>query len=245
MAKLNQLLAIQKTVKAETSGAVTAAYHALQKTPLLAGIARNYAPKDDDGDKLPPESTKVQVRVEAELAKVERALVRLFDVTASIDVTNTDAHAKVVIDGVELTPELPVTTLLFLEKQLTDMHTIVKKLPVLDPSEDWSYNETVDAFSTAPVGTVRTKKIPRNHVKAAATDKHPAQVELYYEDVIVGQWSTVKFSGSVPQHRVNGMVDRVEKLQKAVKFAREEANATTVVDVKIGDTLLDYVLNGM
>lgn len=70
--------------------------------------------------------------------------------------------------------------------------------------------------------TVRTKKVPRNHVKAEATDKHPAQVDVYYEDVPVGYWTTVKFSGALPARRVNELLDRVEKLQQAVKFAREE-----------------------
>ena len=46
--------------------------------------------------------------------------------------------------------------------------------------------------------TLRTKKVPRNHVKAEATEKHPAQVEVYYEDVAVGYWTTVKFSGALP-----------------------------------------------
>jgi hypothetical protein len=35
-------------------------------------------------------------------------------------------------------------------------------------------------------------------VKAEATEKHPAQVEVYHEDVVVGQWKTVKFSGALP-----------------------------------------------
>ena len=30
-----------------------------------------------------------------------------------------------------------MTYLLFLEKQLTDLHTFVKKLPVLDAAESW------------------------------------------------------------------------------------------------------------
>lgn len=46
-------------------------------------------------------------------------------------------------------------------------------------------------------------QVPRNHVKAEATDKHPAQVEVYHEDVPVGYWTTVKFSGALPARRVN------------------------------------------
>lgn len=89
--------------------------------------------------------------------------------------------------------------------------------------------------------TIRTKKVPRNHVKAEATDKHPAQVEVYYEDIAVGYWTTVKFSGALPAKRVNELLDRVEKLQRAVKFAREEANGSEVTDQRVGDVVLRYL----
>jgi hypothetical protein len=88
---------------------------------------------------------------------------------------------------------------------------------------------------------VRTKKVPRNHVKAEATEKHPAQVEVYHEDVVVGYWRTVKFSGALPAQRVNELLERVEKLQAAVKFAREDANGTEVTDQKPGKKVFDYL----
>jgi hypothetical protein len=91
------------------------------------------------------------------------------------------------------------------------------------------------------VQTARTKKIPRNHVKAEATEKHPAQVEVYHEDVVVGYWKTVKFSGALPAKRMNELLDRLERLQKAVKFAREEANNQTAEEQKIGRTVLGYI----
>src|SRR5205085_5692244 len=113
------------------------------------------------------------------------------------------------------------------------------KLPTLDASETWAFDASADCFATEPVQTVRTKKIPRNHVKAEATDKHPAQVEVYYEDVTVGYWRTIKFSGALPTKRVNELLERVEKLQQAVKFAREEANSLEVEEQKAGKAVFD------
>jgi hypothetical protein len=89
--------------------------------------------------------------------------------------------------------------------------------------------------------TIKTKKIPRNHVKAEATEKHPAQVEVYYEDVVVGTWRTIKFSGALPASRVNELLNRVEKLQEAVKFAREEANNLEVTEPKVGAKVFQYL----
>ncbi len=241
MARLNQIIAVEKGVKTRSQKELTEAHHALQKPALLSGISRTYRPKDEEGEQLPPEATRVQIKAEEIIKKTVDVLTELFDVTATKDYTNCKARADVVVDGKVLLTGVPVTYLLFLEKQLVDLHTFIKKLPVLDASESWTFDPSADCFATEPVQTVRTKKIPRNHVKAEATEKHPAQVEVYYEDVAVGYWRTTKFSGALPAKRVNELVERVEKLQKAVKFAREEANNQTAEEQKVGRTVLDYL----
>ena len=241
MARLNQIIAVEKGVKSRSFQELTDAHHALQKPALLAGISRTYRPKDEEGEELPPESTKVQVKSEEIIRQTVGILTRLFDVTATKDWTNCVAKADVVVDGEPLLRDVPVAYLLFLEKQLVDLHTFVKKLPVLDAAESWVYDASSDAWATEPTQTTRTKKIPRNHVKAEATEKHPAQVEVYYEDVVVGYWKTVKFSGALPAKRVNELLERVEKLQQAVKFAREEANGTDVVEREAGEKVFRYL----
>lgn len=244
MTKLNQILAIEKGVKKDVYAKVTELYQKLQKSALLAGISRNYKPKDEEGDRLPPEATRVQLTAEQALSDLLAATSRLFDVTFAKDNTNVRALADIVVDGTVLLEKVPVPYLLFLEKQLVDLHTIIGKLPVLDSSETWTYDGNVGAYATQPTETTRTKKIPRNHVKAEATDKHPAQVDVYYEDVVVGYWTTVKFSGALPQKRVNELLEKVVKLQQAVKYAREEANNTEVVESRSpGNALLGYIFN--
>jgi hypothetical protein len=241
MAKLNQIVAVEKGVKSRSFQELTTTHHTLQKQALLSGIARTYQPKDEEGEQFPPESTKVQVKADEVMRTTATLLTRLFDVTATKDWTNCAARADVVVDGDTLLADVPVTYLLFLEKQLVDLHTFVKKLPVLDAAESWHYDASADCYATDPVQTVRTKKVPRNHVKAEATEKHPAQVEVYHEDVVVGYWRTVKFSGALPAQRVNELLERVEKLQSAVKFAREDANGTEVTDQTPGKKVFDYL----
>ncbi|MEU0130772.1 hypothetical protein [Streptomyces sp. NPDC006289] len=241
MTKLNQIIAVEKGVKSKSLQDITAAHHKVQKPALLAGISRTYQPKDEEGEQLPPESTRVQIKAEEALREMSASLTRLFDVTATKDWANCSAHADVTVDGRTVVSDVPVSYLLFLEKQLTDLHTFVKKLPVLDASESWSLDPSTDWWKTDPVRTIRTKKVPRNHVKAEATDKHPAQVDVYYEDVHIGYWTTVKFSGALPARRVNELVERVEKLQHAVKFAREEANGAEITDRRVGDAVFGYL----
>ncbi|MFC4588199.1 DUF7873 family protein [Sphaerisporangium corydalis] len=242
MTKLNQILAVEKGVKSDVQRKVTDAYHAIQKTPLLSGISRSYQPIDDEGEQLPPESTRVQVQAEQVLREVGATLTRLFDVTATKDVANCSARGDVKVDGVVLLEAVPVTYLLFLEKQLVDLHTLISKLPTLDPSESWTLDENTDTWRTEAVKTTRTKKVPRNHVLAEATDKHPAQVQVFTEDVVVGYWTKVAFSGALPQRRVNELLGRLQKLQDAVKYAREEANGIEIVDQRIGEKVFGYLI---
>jgi hypothetical protein len=241
MTKLNQIIAVEKGVKSRSFQELTEAHHNLQKSTLLSGISRTYQPKDEEGEQLPPESTKVQVKAEEAIRQTTAILTRLFDVTATKDWANCAAKADVVVGGETLLREVPVAYLLFLEKQLVDLHTFVRKLPVLDAAESWSYDESADSYATDPIQTVRTKKVPRNHVKAEATEKHPAQVEVYYEDITVGYWRTVKFSGALPARRINELTERVEKLQQAVKFAREEANGLEVTEQQTGEKVFRYL----
>jgi hypothetical protein len=241
MTKLNQIIAVEKGVKSKAVQDVNGAHQKVQKPALLAGISRTYQPKDEEGEQLPPESTRVQVQGEDVLRETAASLTRLFDVTATKDWANCTARADVTVEGRAILADVPVGYLLFLEKQLTDLHAFVRKLPTLDAAESWSHDPSTDWWKTDPVRTIRTKKVPRNHVKAEATDKHPAQVEVYYEDVPIGYWTTVKFSGALPARRVNELVERVEKLQQAVKFAREEANATEITDQRAGEAVFGYL----
>ena len=242
-AKLNQIIAIEKGVKSSSFQELTDAHHLLQKPSLLAGISRTYQPKDEEGEQFPPEFTRVQASAETVIKDTAKILTKLFDVTAAKDWANCQAKADIVVDGRTLAADVPATYLLFLEKQLVDMHTFVKKLPTLDPSESWTYDAGADCYVTEPVQTAKTKKVPRNHVKAEATEKHPAQVDVYMEDIVVGTWKTVKFSGALPASRVKELLDRVDKLQQAVKFAREEANSIEAADRRVGETLFSYLFS--
>jgi hypothetical protein len=239
--QLNQILAVEKGVKARSYGDLTQAHQTLAKMPLLVGVSRTYQPNDDDGERFPPESTRVQLRASDVLIDVQATLTRLFDVVLTKDVTNCVARADVIVDGQTLLADVPATYLLFLEKQLVDLFTFVTKLPVLDPAEEWTYDPNIDAQTTEPSQTAKTKKVPRVLVKYVATPQHPAQVDVWQEDVVVGYWTTVKFSGALPAATVRTYRDRVVKLAEAVKVARERANTTPVTDREAGAALFSYI----
>jgi len=127
---------------------------------------------------------------------------------------------------------------------LTDLRTQLGKLPTLDPGENWEFSDEANAYKTEAHETTKTKKVRRNHVLAEATTEHPAQVEVFTEDEVVGYWVTVNFSGAIPETERLAMVDRVNKLLDAVKCARERANSKEVEKQDIAKSIFDYVLRG-
>jgi hypothetical protein len=238
---LNQLIAARKGVQNETHTAITTLHRDSQKINLLSGFTKTYRRINEEDAELPGESQRIQMRLNDAMATAVHQFTRLWDLTASIDATNAEAIADITVDGQLLAAGVPATTLLFLEKQLTDLHTFVTKLPTLDPAESWHWDGNAGAYASDRSTTVRSKKVPRNHVLAEATDRHPAQVQLWHEDVPVGYWDTVKFSGAVPAERRDQLIERVSAVRQAVKMAREEANMTPAVNTKVADGLFTHI----
>lgn len=241
MTKLNQIIAVANGKKTQCEKALTDIYQKVQKPELFSGLSRTYKPLDEEGETLPKEEKFPQFSVNYAIDNVKAVLSELINVVATQDYANTKAVADVTVGDVAVLKNVPVTHLLFLEKQLVDINTFVSKLPVLDSSERWSFNNEVDMFSTEPSRTNRNLKKLKNHVKAEATDKHPAQVEVYSEDVKVGEWNTIKFSTAVDAKRKNELLSKVKSLQEAVKFARESANMLDVTSVDNATRLLGFI----
>lgn len=241
MGLLNQVIAVVTDKKKTALESLTAAYHKIQKPELFAGISKTYRPRDEDGDRLPSEQNRVQVKVRELISEVRKPLIDMYDTVATQDAANCNAIGNIVVDDNIILEDIPVTTLLFLEKQVNDIKTFVSKLPTLDPSEKWDYDSNADCYATEPAETTRSKKISKPVVLYEATDKHPAQVQVQSEDILAGYWKTIKFSGAIPAKEKNAMLDRVRQLHEAIVKAREQANSMTVTEVRIGQEVLDFV----
>lgn len=241
MPRLNQILAIVAGEKGRAQKGLTELYKTCQKPALFSGLTRTYRPKDEEGETLPPESKRVQVRVRDVIAEAWAILAKLFDTVATQDFANCEAKADVRVNGTILLPAVPVTYLLFLEKQLVDLHTFADHLPTLDPAYEWERSDEAECYATPTTETVRTKKIPRNHEKAPATEHHPAQVDVYTEDVTVGYWAKIEFNGGIQASEKTAIQHRIRDLQDAVKMAREEANTMEVTQQSIGQAVFNYI----
>ena len=242
MPKLCQIIAVANGKKSRRESALTYIYHQLQRGDLFTGLAKTYRPKDEDGDQYPSERKRVQHMAHTLVADAAAVLTDLFDTILTQDEANCEARGSICIDGVAILPDVPVTYLLFLEKQLVDVRTIVDKLPIVDPAKEWHYSESAGCLQTRPIERTKTKKVPKFTTIAEATEHHPAQVDKDYEDIVEGYWETVEFSGAVTFERKRTLLERVEKLIDAVKAAREEANAAEIRSHKIGEQLFGWLL---
>jgi hypothetical protein len=243
MTKLNQILAIEKGEKNKSHEAVSALHQKSQKPELYEGRVRTYTPSVEGGETLPDERQHVQLKSDDVLKQFADALAPLWDVTATKDYTNSsNAFADIVVDNQVLVSHVPVTYLLFLEKQLNDVETFITKLPTLDASQKWSFDDNQQCYATDKTWQNRSKKVMKNHVRAAATDKHPAQVDVYHEDEVTGKFEQIRYSGALSISKKEALLGRVRKLKNAVLFAREQANSVDVKKQEVSKVLFGFVL---
>lgn len=245
MTKLNQINALVTGRKSEVEKGVTEIYKILQKPELFTGREGIYRPDDEvNGEKLPREHQKVQHTVQQLLKTVQEKWTELWDLTCTQDTANQAAKANIEIDGQVILTDVPVTTLLFLEKQINDVESMVTKVPTPDAAEDWHYDGNVGLLRSKVTESARTKKEPSHYTKAEPTKEHPAQVEFFHRDVKVGTWQKTAFSGAMPADTKTAILSRLKKLKDAVKVARESANMLDAKSQKIAESIFGYIFNG-
>ncbi len=242
MQKLCHVLAVEKQIKTTSGAKLTTLYHNLQKDALLNGISRTYEPVNEEGEKFPPEKQLVQFRLKEALAELQETMTPLYDVVATKDMANCSARADVEVDGIVILHGIPAVTLLYLEKQLVDIHTLVAKLGELTTTENWGWDPNTDSFKSDEVKTAKTKKIAKPFIKYPHTEQHPAQVDVVTEDIVAGTWTTVKYSGAIQREAKRKLILRTEKLLASVKRARETANQVEAPAVSIAEKVFSYLM---
>jgi len=240
--KLCQVLAIDSGIRNKSKTELTTLHRSAEKPELYSGLTRTYRPKDEDGEKFPDERQHVALRSKEVLAKLQATLSEALDVELTKDFGNCHAKADVVVEGETILKDVPVSFLLYLEKQLEDVSTFISKMPTLDSSEMWTFDPGQNLYRSTSTETTKTKKRMTPVVLYEATKDHPAQVREMTEDIVVGFWNATKFSGALSADRKEVLVSRIQQLQKAVKFAREEANSVEVEKKSASSAIFNFLL---
>lgn len=239
--RLNQVIAIEKSVKTRAYALLTDLHKTTQKHDLTDGFAKAYQPIKDDGVKLPSENKRAQVSADDVFKQVSKAFIELFDVTATKDYTNCVATADVIIDGKVLMKAAPATYLMFVRKQLTDFEAFVGKFVELKNDIEWNMDSITGLYKSSPVVTHKTEKVQEPLTLHEPTKEHPAQTQLITKDMLVGHWTTVHYSGALPRTRKIELLDRIHKALNAVKEALETANQAVASEQAIGKDFFDYL----
>src|ERR1700732_2241408 len=110
MPKLNQVNAIVSARKGEAERAVHEIVKLLQKEQLFSGRERTYRPLDEvNGQRLPPESQKVQQRVDQLIEQASGSWTELWNLVLTQDTGNQQARADIVVDGKAVLAGVPVS----------------------------------------------------------------------------------------------------------------------------------------
>lgn len=190
------------------------------------------------------EEKKLVTTVDAKLVYALEPVARLYDALLQKEEANQRAKTDLVIDGVTIGTDLPATFLLGLETRLKTVQQLVLATPTLDPSMIWNEDLAAGAgvYRSTPQGTKRTEKDTQFKVLAAATDKHPAQIEKWTVDVPVAKIETTHVSGMWTPARKSEVLARIDKMLNAVKKARQMANTVETQNLQVGKQIMDYIL---
>jgi hypothetical protein len=246
MPKLCEIIALVTGRKTESQKKLTDLHQLTQKVALFSGAHKTYHPRDEkDTEVLPDERVEIQLRVGDVVHEATKTLTNLYDLVVTQDTGNTKAFSDVVLsDGTAILKDVPVTSLLYLEKQLEDLKKFYGTLPILDAAKQWTKDEA-NRFHRSETTKTRTKRNKIPIVLYPATEQHPAQTQLIEEEKIVGDYRTVEMSGAITASQKALLLERTSALKDAVVLAREKANQTTVEQRKAGDFIFKYLHGGI
>ncbi len=251
MAKLHELLAVHNNLKGqalkvltELKGTFNTKRHLFQKKLVTFESTTEGMP---DSVK---EQSDIQSSVRQEVDWVSKIIANSIDASYAIDVANTSAKADIVLeDGTILLKDVPATALLQLEKSVREVSELVKTIPTLDPAKGFKLDPDSGEgwYAAREIEVETTRKQKKVLVLYAATVQHPAQTQLIDEDVKVGINRTQEWSTMITPAQKAELIERAEKLFRAVTQARSRANDQTIDQAanKIGDKLLGYVFSSL
>lgn len=246
MAKLHEILAVEGDLEGRSKVAIDETKKVLAKPAMFTGMTRTCVMFDSEDTAPPAEHQEMTTTVQQRLDYTNAFLSDWYDAVLSKDVTNCIAKADIVIEqtGETIASDVPVTFLLGLETKLKAVREIYSGAPTLQAGIRWDERTDLGkgVFSQHHPGKkLKTAKKFKHQVLYDATDKHPAQIEKWEEQVPVGEYTEEILSGMLTSARKAELLGRIDQLIQAVKKARQRANATDLEPRKIGKSLFDFI----
>ena len=255
MGKIHEVIAVEKDVRGTASKIITETNVTFsKKAHLFSTHSKLYEPLKAEDIERPSDEEQPQPisTIGEKLKYFESHLVRLFDIILQKETANTTAFEDIIVyvdeTPIKLVEKVPVQALVQLENVFEQVRKeVYDYIPTLDPAKNWLEDKAAGAgkYKSDVSARQSTKKVPRVITLAQATDKHPAQAQVYNEDVPVGTWKIIHYSGMVSPAEKSQVLSRLDQLIEGIKRARTRANDTEVkTNLKIGRRLFQFINEG-
>lgn len=242
----HELLAIERNRKLQAQKLTNEVMTTFQKKQHLLGSKLvTLVPTDENAQIETREQSDLNTTVKKELDWLSEILADSFDSSHHLAHVNTLNRADVIVNDLVFLKNVPATELLELKKRLEHLKDLISAIPTLDPAKGFTPDTAKGECVFVAREDIRTstKKVKKVLVMAPATDKHPAQTQVYDADEPVGRLITKEWSGMITPAQKAKMLERIEDVIRAVVAARAKANAAQVPEGldKIGKKITDYL----
>lgn len=249
MGKQFEVLAVEKDLEATAKSVVEEGVQTfIKKVHLFDGHHKELKFFEEGKDKEAEaftEDLKVDTTVKEKLDYLWLHLSNLLDCVAQKEVTNTVAKADVIVDGVTILKAVPATLLLNLETRLKNLRNLYLTIPTLTPGVKWEIDKTHEKPEVYKAVNQevksKTKKETKSKILVDATKEHPAQIDKWYEEAVIGNFYLDRWSGRTSPAQKSNWIGRIDALLKAVKKARQRANDVEVINFDIAKVLYDTI----
>jgi len=154
------------------------------------------------------------------------------------------AVADIIVDDITIAKEVPVYFLLEMESEIKSLREVYDAIPTLQPGVEWKKDESIGEGiykAVHPIVKNKTEKAYHHNVMVPATEHHPAQVREWTQDEPVGQYIEDRWTGMLSPAEKSVLLEKIDKLARAIKRARQRANKQELGNDKIGSSIFDYI----
>lgn len=247
MAKLHELLAVEGDLESNVIRDIdNATLTFTRKIENFRKYERHYKPMVENEPEQPVEYVPMVNTVDEILTEMMTSWSKYINVNIQKEYTNQIAKADLIVDGILLAKDVPATALLSLENKLKKLKNVFSVIPTLH-SNEWD----VDGDLSCDRYTIykmkhdeqknRTVKSFAHKVLVPPTDKHPAQIEKWEENIVVGKYIKYTWSSELPSYNKNNYLSKIDKLMKEIKMARQRANEAEIIKTNIGNEIMKFI----
>lgn len=244
--QLHELLAVEGDLKGEMQKIREETINTFNKKQglFLGFIKRLEMLSEERQDEGTEERQALTETVSGKLKYITGSFSRYWDVRLQKECANQEARADVEIDGNKVFINMPVTFLLGMEEELKQLRKLYDSIPTLQPGVDWVVDEKEgeNVYKTEhPVVKNKTEKVIEHKITVPATKEHPAQVVQWTEDKTIGKYNTITWSGMISPVKKSNMLNKIDKLIRAFKKARQRANTQETKPSHVGKEIFQYI----